>query len=215
MWSEDLLYDHDTNFCAYKRVWNCSRLLQAWLLPWPRCWLSLLLFKTGYIRAVCEAHNKQREQPSTKGASSHCIRETGFPQWTNTESQSWPEKIETSLLHNRRSENWLKFYQESSMDFNSASFILSSANQFLVDPSLILVTGFPDALGLVLFTIHFSQRKAGCRCIRGFLGLPTRIHQSQRHLHARTHTRTHTHAHTHTHTHTPPSCKSWTCSLML
>ena len=71
------------------------------------------------------------------------------------------------------------------MDFNSASFILSSANQFLVDPSFILVTGFPDALGLVLFTIHFSQRKAGCKCTRGFLGLPAWIHQSQRHLNAR------------------------------
>lgn len=69
------------------------------------------------------------------------------------------------------------------MDFNSASLILSSANQFLVDPSLILVTGFTSAPGLVLFTIHFSQRKAGCKCIRSFLGLPTRIRQSQRHLH--------------------------------
>lgn len=89
------------------------------------------------------------------------------------------------------------------MDLTLTSFIFFSASHFLADVSPILVICFIDALGLVLFTIHFSQRKAGCKCIWGFLGPPTQTHLSQRHLH--THTRAHnTHTCTHMCAHTHP-----------
>lgn len=64
------------------------------------------------------------------------------------------------------------------LNFTPISLILFSADRFLVHMSLVLVTSFTNALKLVLF----SQTSDGCRCMWGFLGLPTQIYRSQQHL---------------------------------
>ena len=201
MWSWDLLYDHDTNLCAFRRVWNCSHLLQVWLLPWPRCWKTLLLFKTGNIRAICEAHNKQCEQPSTKWASSQCIRETGFPQWTNVELRAGQRKSRHHsyvtegvkiVLNSTNRGAWTLTLHHLSFPLQ-ASFLLTH-NLYWLPVSPVLRAWF-----CLPFTFHREKLDVNVLEVSGAAYSDSSV--------------TETPAHTH-HTHTP-SCKNWRCSLML